>query len=89
MMLVISVNWFGLIDILAHHGSKLDSHAPQLEVPSLEAILVQVVVLNVLKQTIVLLSGNLPFLPARSKSVIFRLANGSAVKDVVVAAFHG
>lgn len=89
MMLVIGVNWFGLINILAHHGSKLDSHAPHLEIPSLEAILVQAIVLNVLKQTIVLLSGNLPLLPARSKSVIFRLENGSAVKDVVVAALYG
>lgn len=89
MLLVVGVNWLGLIDILAHHDSKLNSHAPQLEIPSLETILVQAIVLDIVKQAVVLLSGNLPLLPALSKSVVFRLGNGSAVKDVVVAALHG
>lgn len=89
MMLVVSVNWLGLVNILAHHGNKLNSHAPQLEIPSAKAILMEAIVLNVLKQAKVLLSGNLPLLPARSKSVVLRLMNRSAVKDVIVETLHG
>lgn len=82
-MLVVGRNGLGQVDVLAHHGNKLDAHALELEIPRAKPILAQVVVLNVLKQAVVLLGGNLPLLPAGSKRVVLGLHDGRAVENVV------
>lgn len=88
-MLVVGCNGLGQIDVLAHHTGKLDTHALQLKVPCSEAVLAQVVVLDVLKQAVVLLGSNLPLLPTRTKWVVLGLHDGRAVEDVVAVAFDG
>lgn len=88
-MLVIGCNGLGQIDVLAHHAGKLNTHAFQLKVPRSEAVLAQVIVLNVLKQAVVLLGGDLPLLPTRTKRVVLCLHNGRAVENVVAVAFDG
>lgn len=89
VMLVIGCNGLGHVDVLAHHASKLNAHALQLKVPRAKAILAQVIVLNILKQAIMLLGGDLPLLPAGSKRVVLCLYDGRAVENVVGVAFNG
>lgn len=89
VMLVVGRNGLGQIDVLAHHAGKLNTHAFQLKVPCSEAVLAQIVVLNILKQTVVLLSGDLPLLPTRAERVVLGLHDGRAVENVVAVAFDG
>lgn len=88
-MLVVGCNRLGQVDILAHHAGKLNTHALQLKVPCSEAILAQIVVLDVLKQAVVLLGGDLPLLPTRTERVVLGLHDGRAVENVVAVAFDG
>lgn len=88
-MLVIGRNGLGLVDVLAHHASKLNAHAPHLKVPCLKAVLMHVVCLDIVKQAVVLLRGNLPLLPTGTKRVILCLHNGGAIENVFVMALDG
>ena len=83
MVLIIFVDGLGCVDVLTHYGNELNTHALVLEVPSIELVPPQVIVLKMFQETVVLLGTNLPLVPAAAEGVVLGMLDGCVVKDVM------
>lgn len=83
MLFVIPVDGFGGIDIVAHHGDELNTHSQPLKIPNIELVSPQLSGLQVLKETIMFLCGDLPALKTGAKRVILRLHDGRLFQNMV------